>query len=57
MRYFVTESGFHEDILGTYTIEGRTTGEDIHAALSFVLRQIEVDLKKIVAITIGGPLL
>ena len=53
MRYFVSEFAFHEDVLGTtYTMEGRTTEEDIHVALSFVLRQMEVDLKKT---TDGAP--
>lgn len=54
VRYYMPDSGFHEDVLGTYTMEGRTTGADIHEALSFVLRSMEVDFEKIVAITTDG---
>ena len=37
VRYYTPDSGFHEDVLGIYMMEDRTTGADIHESLSFVL--------------------
>ena len=54
VRYYVSESGFHEDILGIYTMEGRTTGADIQTGLMFVLKQMEINLNKIVSIATDG---
>ena len=33
VRYYIPDSGFHEDVLGIYTMEGRTTGADIFSVL------------------------
>ena len=55
VRYYDEARGeFIEDVLELLNLSGQTRGEDIYAAISAMLNEKEIDVKKVVSITTDG---